>query len=184
MKFIATVLLVASAGGASALRAAQAPHALSRRALPGAAATAAAALALAVGSPPALAADAAPVVSWEDVSVNKFADRPAALGDTVTIDYVAWFDSFDGKEFSRVEKPIKVTLGQNKVTPGLEACMLDKMTPGSTRRCKLTAPYGATGLPRSGDKQGSVVPPNTDIYFQVHMRTIALSKGVSGLNLF
>ena len=80
---------------------------------------------------------------------------------------------FEGKEFSRFEKPIKVKLGEKKVAPGLEECLLADMNIGGTRRCKLPAKlaYGATGYPKSGDKAGSIIPPNADVYFQVRLRS-------------
>ena len=104
----------------------------------------------------------------------------------MTIDYVAWLGGFDGREFSRFEKPIKVKLGEKKVAPGLEECLLADMNIGGTRRCKLppSLAYGATGYPKSGEKAGSIIPPNADVYFQVRLRSVVLSKGLGfGLNV-
>ena len=95
-------------------------------------------------------------------------------------------NDFEGKEFSRFEKPIKVKLGEKKVAPGLEECLLADMNIGGTRRCKLPAKlaYGSTGYPKSGEKAGSIIPPNADVYFQVRLRSVVLSKGLGfGLNV-
>ena len=77
-------------------------------------------------------------------------------------------------------------LGEKKVAPGLEECLLADMNIGGTRRCKLPAKlaYGATGYPKSGEKAGSIIPPNADVYFQVRLRSVVLSKGLGfGLNV-
>merc|ERR1719263_992318 len=90
------------------------------------------------------------------------------------------------KTASRFEKPIKVKLGEKKVAPGLEECLLADMNIGGTRRCKLPAKlaYGSTGYPKSGEKAGSIIPPNADVYFQVRLRSVVLSKGLGfGLNV-
>ena len=63
-------------------------------------------------------------------------------------------------------------LCEKKVAPGLE--------------CKLPAKlaYGSTGYPKSGEKAGSIIPPNADVYFQVRLRSVVLSKGLGfGLNV-
>jgi FKBP-type peptidyl-prolyl cis-trans isomerase len=124
-------------------------------------------------------------LEYYDVKVGQ-GDGPAKIDQTVTIDYIAWLNDFEGKEFSRFEKPIKVKLGEKKVAPGLEECLLADMNIGGTRRCKLPAKlaYGATGYPKSGDKAGSIIPPNADVYFQVRLRSVVLSKGLGfGLNV-
>ena len=124
-------------------------------------------------------------LEYYDVKVGQ-GDGPAKLEQTVTIDYIAWLNGFEGKEFSRFEKPIKVKLGEKKVAPGLEECLLADMNIGGTRRCKLppSLAYGATGYPKSGDKAGSIIPPNADVYFQVRLRSVVLSKGLGfGLNV-
>ena len=53
-------------------------------------------------------------------------DGPAKIDQTVTIDYIAWLNDFEGKEFSRFEKPIKVKLGE-KSSPG-PRCMPPQAT--------------------------------------------------------
>ena len=124
-------------------------------------------------------------LEYYDVKVGQ-GDGPAKLDNTVTIDYIAWLNGFEGKEFLRFEKPIKVKLGEKKVAPGLEECLLADMNIGGTRRCKLppSLAYGATGYPKSGDKAGSIIPPNADVYFQVRLRSVVLSKGLGfGLNV-
>ena len=124
-------------------------------------------------------------LEYYDVKVGQ-GDGPAKIEQTVTIDYIAWLNGFEGKEFSRFEKPIKVKLGEKKVAPGLEECLLADMNIGGTRRCKLppSLAYGATGYPKSGDKAGSIIPPNADVYFQVRLRSVVLSKGLGfGLNV-
>ena len=146
-----------------------------------------------LGAPAALALPAnaqeltktASGLEYYDVKVGQ-GDGPAKLDQTVTIDYVAWLNGFEGKEFSRFEKPIKVKLGEKKVAPGLEECLLADMNIGGTRRCKLppSLAYGATGYPKSADKAGSIIPPNADVYFQVRLRSVVLSKGLGfGLNV-
>ena len=50
-------------------------------------------------------------LQYYDVKVGK-GDGPAKIDQTVTIDYIAWLNDFEGKEFSRFEKPIKVKLGE------------------------------------------------------------------------
>ena len=116
-------------------------------------------------------------LEYYDVKVGQ-GDGPAKIDQTVTIDYIAWLNDFEGKEFSRFEKPIKVKLGEKKVAPGLEECLLADMNIGGTRRCKLPAKlaYGSTGYPKSGEKAGSIIPPNADVYFQVRLRSVVLSK--------
>ena len=52
-------------------------------------------------------------LEYYDVKVGQ-GDGPAKIDQTVTIDYVAWLNGFEGKEFSRFEKPIKVKLGEKK----------------------------------------------------------------------
>ena len=49
------------------------------------------------------------------------------------------------------------------------------MNIGGTRRCKLPAKlaFGATGYPTSGEKAGSLIPPNAEVFFQVRLRSIA-----------
>ena len=124
-------------------------------------------------------------LEYYDVKVGQ-GDGPAKIDQTVTIDYIAWLNDFEGKEFSRFEKPIKVKLGEKKVAPGLEECLLADMNIGGTRRCKLPAKlaYGSTGYPKSGEKAGSIIPPNADVYFQVRLRSVVLSKGLGfGLNV-
>ncbi|KAH8051244.1 peptidyl-prolyl cis-trans isomerase [Aureococcus anophagefferens] len=103
-------------------------------------------------------------LEWTDVKVGDVVGKVAAAGDTVTIDYVAWLGGFDGREFSRFEKPIKVTLGEGKIVKGLEAALSDGMRPG-------------------GVAAGTIVPPGATLYFEVRLRTIVLSKGIGfGLN--
>ena len=124
-------------------------------------------------------------LEWTDVKVGDDVGKVAAVGDTVTIDYVAWLGGFDGREFSRFEKPIKVTLGEGKIVKGLEAALSDGMRPGGVRRVAIPASlaFGSTGFPRSGDKAGTIVPPGATLYFEVRLRTIVLSKGIGfGLN--
>ena len=126
-------------------------------------------------------------LEYYDVKVGQ-GDGPAKIDQTVTIDYIAWLGGFDGKEFSRFEQPIKVVLGAtegNKIPTGLEECLLADMNIGGTRRCKLppSLAYGATGYPKSGAKAGSIIPPNADVFFQVRLRSVVLSKGIGfGLN--
>ena len=44
--------------------------------------------------------------------------------------------------------------------------------------------YGATGYPQSGPDAGKLIGPGEDLYVEVRLRSIALSKGVGfGLNL-
>lgn len=124
-------------------------------------------------------------LEWTDVKVGDDVGKVAAVGDTVTIDYVAWLGGFDGREFSRFEKPIKVTLGEGKIVKGLEAALSDGMRPGGVRRVAIPASlaFGSTGFPRSGDRAGTIVPPGATLYFEVRLRTIVLSKGIGfGLN--
>ena len=153
--------------------------AISRRSLPAAALVAAA--------PSAFAASKRENgLEWEDVKLGE-GYGPAKLGGAVTIDYIAWLDGFEGREFSRFDKPIKVELGAGKVVAGLEECLSDgTMNAGGTRRVKIppSLAYGETGFPRSGDRKGSIIPANASLFFQVRLRTIVLSKGVSGLTLF
>lgn len=167
LRIIPAVLLLASV---AALRVAPRSPCVSRRALSGAAIGAASQL--------PLGAFGATGLSWEDVKVGG-GDKIAVKGDTVTIDYVAWLGGFGQKEFSRFEKPIKVTLGEGKIVAGLEAALSDGMRAGGTRRVVIPPDfaYGATGLPRSGEKRGTIIPPNATLYFEVRLRTIVLSKG-------
>jgi FKBP-type peptidyl-prolyl cis-trans isomerase len=120
-------------------------------------------------------------LEYYDVKVGQ-GDGPAKIGQTVTIDYIGWLNDFEGKEFARYEKPVTLKLGEKNQlgeATGLKECLLADMNIGGTRRCKLPAKlaFGATGYPTSGEKAGSLIPPNADVYFQVRLRSIAaLSK--------
>ncbi|KAJ1458225.1 hypothetical protein M885DRAFT_513297 [Pelagophyceae sp. CCMP2097] len=130
-------------------------------------------------------------VTYEDV---KRGDKSAAMpkrGDKVTIDYTAWLDGFDGeKMFSQVppSRFVKVPLdGTGSLLPGLVEGLLADCRVGTTRRIVVPAAqgYAADGYPRSGDRQGAIVPPGAALYFEVRLRSIALSSGgPMGLNVF
>ncbi|KAH8071554.1 hypothetical protein JL720_11440 [Aureococcus anophagefferens] len=79
---------------------------------------------------------AADGLEWTDVKVGDDVGK-VARGDTATIDYAAWLGGFDGREFSRFEKPIKVTLGEGKIVKGLEAALSDGMRPGGVARVAI-----------------------------------------------
>lgn len=119
----------------------------------------------------------------EDLQVGQ-GDGPPRPDAQVTIDYKAWLDGFDGRLFSEVRGPLVVPLGKDAIIPGLEQTILG-MRVGGTRRVAIppNLAYGSTGYPTSGDKVGSVIPPNSTLYFQIRLRSIKLSTGAFGLNL-
>ncbi len=98
----------------------------------------------------------------EDITVGTGAT--AAVGDTVTVNYVGTF--LDGRVFDPGAAPISFRIGASQVIPGFEQGVVG-MRVGGKRR--LTIPsslaYGPSG-------QGPI-PPNTPIRFEVTLVSIA-----------
>lgn len=99
----------------------------------------------------------------EDITVGTGAT--AAVGDTVTVNYVGTF--LDGRIFDPGAAPITFRIGASQVIPGFEQGMVG-MRVGGKRR--LTIPsnlaYGSQGA-------GNTIPPNTPIRFEVTLLAIA-----------
>ncbi|KAJ1463030.1 hypothetical protein M885DRAFT_504546 [Pelagophyceae sp. CCMP2097] len=124
-----------------------------------------------------------PAIIVDDVTVGG-GDGPPKPDDLVSIDYTVWLDGFEKTFIAKEKGPLVVPLGGDKIIPGIRDALLG-MRVGGTRRVVIPPElgFGATGLPKSGDKAGSIVPPNASLYVEVRLRTIKLSKGVMGLNL-
>lgn len=131
-----------------------------------------------------LAVADAPGLVIEEIKVGQ-GDGPPKPDAQVTIDYKAWLNDFDGKLFADEKGPLVIPLGQDAIIKGLEETLLG-MRVGGTRRVVIPPQlaYGATGYPRTGENKGSVIPPDSTLYFQVRLRSIKLTKGAFGLNLF
>ena len=99
----------------------------------------------------------------EDITVGTGAT--AAVGDTVTVNYVGTF--LDGRVFDPGAAPITFRIGASQVIPGFEQGMVG-MRVGGKRR--LTIPsnlaYGSPGA-------GNTIPPNTPLRFEVTLLAIA-----------
>ncbi|KAJ8603167.1 hypothetical protein CTAYLR_004605 [Chrysophaeum taylorii] len=118
-------------------------------------------------------------------------DIKVGTGDTVkadakvSIDFQGWVGGFDGTQFADVKGPYIVPLGQGAIISGLEEALVG-MRVGGTRRIVVPPElgYGRTGYPKDGERAGTIIPPDTTLYFQVRLRSIKLSQGAFGLNLF
>ena len=98
----------------------------------------------------------------EDLNVGTGA--AAAVGDTVTVNYVGMF--LDGRVFDPGAQPITFRIGSGALIPGFEQGVVG-MRVGGRRRVTIPSSlaYGASG-------QGPI-PPNTPIRFEITLVSIA-----------
>lgn len=136
----------------------------------------------------AVSGSSASGVSWEDVTIGAN-DATPAEGATLTLDFTGRLDGFDGRIYNRSPKGgVKLDLGSGKAPPGLEEALLAPgLRVGGIRRVVVPAAvaYGKTGFPTEGEDQGKLVPPDSTLYYEIRLRSVALKMGLGfGLNFF
>lgn len=130
------------------------------------------ALALFIVAPVALHADEPPKVAIQ--VLEEGAGEPPTEGDLVTIDYkLTLADGTEiGSTYAR-NRPFTVTLDTKHTIQGMLDALL-QMKPGS--KAKVTIPsalaYGTRGKPSRTKGKPAVIPPNTDIIYEVVIRDI------------
>ena len=95
-------------------------------------------------------------------------------GSTVKIDFEGWTGGYDGERFTKGTTEARLDSGM--LIAGIDEA-LHTMNIGSKRRLEIKPElaYGATGFPKAGDDAGTVVPPNTKIFFEIRLRSIKAS---------
>ena len=95
-------------------------------------------------------------------------------GSTVKIDFEGWTGSYDGERFTKGTTEARLDSGM--LIAGIDEA-LHTMNIGSKRRLEIKPElaYGKTGFPKAGDDAGTVVPPNTKIFFEIRLRSIKAS---------
>jgi FKBP-type peptidyl-prolyl cis-trans isomerase len=95
-------------------------------------------------------------------------------GSTVKIDFEGWTGGYDAERFTKGTTEARLDSGM--LIAGIDEA-LHSMNIGSKRRLEIKPElaYGATGFPKSGDDAGTVVPPNTKIFFEIRLRSIKAS---------
>lgn len=95
----------------------------------------------------------------------------ATVGDKVTVNYTGFLPN--GKLFDSSAtdgRPLRCRVGQGEVIKGWEE-VLQLLPAGSRARVWIPAAlaYGAKGTRNPDDDNGYIVPPNTDLIFELEM---------------
>mmetsp|Transcript_49959 Transcript_49959/g.104262 ORF Transcript_49959/g.104262 Transcript_49959/m.104262 type:complete len:218 (-) Transcript_49959:193-846(-) len=103
-------------------------------------------------------------------------EQKVAQGDLVIVDYIAYLR--DGTIFDNTKKrgkPVAFQVGKKQVIPGLEQGLLG-MKAGEERQLFVPARlgYGSRGVCLE-DNKGCLVPPNTDLVYDVALLRVAPS---------
>lgn len=113
-------------------------------------------------------------VKYFDVKVGEGASPRS--GNYVIITYIGQLS--DGTIFDGLhgpgKKPLAFKMGAKQVIPGLEEALLS-MQPGGERQCLVPAElaFGEKGV--CTDKGECLVPPNTNVKFDVTLKRVAVS---------
>ena len=129
-------------------------------------------------------------IKVEDV-VAGVGQQPTAES-TITMDFTARLGGFDAAPYVQTPKTgVKVDLTSDAIAPGLKEAILAGSAVGGVRRVVVppAVGYGASGFPRedgtAAGAKGSIVPPDSTLYYEFKIRSITLSKGLGfGLNFF
>lgn len=112
-------------------------------------------------------------LQMQDLNVGS-SSASVVAGDTITVNYIGAF--LDGKAFDNSYQrgqPFTFQVGVGQVIPGFDQGVLG-MKIGGKRQVAIPSDlgYGATG-------QGSVIPPNTPLLFQIELLDIASKEAPS-----
>ncbi len=104
-----------------------------------------------------------PEVVWKTV-VEGFGEQTAQEGDTVAITYTLRLSSGDIIDQTPDGKTYLVTLGSNKVIPGMAQGLLG-MKRGETRTMEVPPTLGY------GSHQVGPIPPDSTLYFRIELKS-------------